>query len=42
MVYDLQKGSLWKRASAFLFDFIMVSIIAVLLALILSFIGFFS
>ena len=38
MVYDLQKGSLWKRASAFLFDFIMVSIIAVLIALILSWI----
>ena len=36
MVYDLQKGSLWKRASAFLFDFIMLSIITVLLALILS------
>ena len=36
MVYDLQKASLWKRASAFLFDFIMLGIIAVLFALVLS------
>ena len=37
MVYDLQKGSMWKRISAFLFDFIMLSIIAVLFALSISF-----
>ncbi len=29
---DLQKASMWKRISAFLFDFILLSIIAVLLA----------
>lgn len=29
---DLQKASMWKRISAFLFDFILLSILAVLLA----------
>ena len=38
MVYDLQKASMWKRISAFLFDFIMLCIVAVLMALILSWI----
>ena len=32
MDYDLQKASMWKRISAFLFDFIMLSIVAVLFA----------
>ena len=36
MVYDLQKASLWKRFSAFLFDFILTSMLAVLIMLILS------
>ena len=27
MVYDLQKGSMWKRISAFLFDFIIMTVI---------------
>ena len=36
MVYDLQKGSMWKRISAFLFDFIIMTVITVLFALILS------
>ena len=38
MVYDLQKASLWKRVSAFLFDFILMSVITVLFALLLSWI----
>ncbi len=36
MIYDLQKASMWKRISAFLFDAIMVSIVAVLCAWLLS------
>ncbi len=37
MIYDLQKASLLKRASAFLFDFIIFSIIAVGMAALMSF-----
>ena len=36
MVYDLQKASLWKRISAFLFDGILLGIAAVLFAWFLS------
>lgn len=36
MIYDLQKASMWKRISAFLFDAIMLSIVAVLCAWLLS------
>lgn len=36
MIFDLQKASMWKRISAFLFDAIMMSMLAILLALILS------
>ena len=36
MIYDLQKASMWKRISAFLFDTILFGIVAVLLALALS------
>ena len=36
MIYDLQKASLWKRISAWLFDGILVGILAVGLALLLS------
>lgn len=36
MIYDLQKASMWKRISAFLFDAIMVSVVAVLCAWLLS------
>ena len=32
MAYDLQKASMWKRISAFLFDGIMLGILAVLIA----------
>jgi len=32
MDYELQKASMWKRISAFLFDFIMLGIVAVLIA----------
>ena len=32
MIYDLQRASMWKRISAFLFDAILLSIVAVLLA----------
>ena len=32
MVYDLQKASMWKRISAFLFDGILLSVITVLIA----------
>ena len=32
MIYDLQKASMWKRISAFLFDLIMLSIVSVLFA----------
>ena len=44
MVYDLQKADLWKRIAAWLFDTILVSILAVgigfLLSLILGYDGF--
>lgn len=36
MIYDLQKASMWKRISAFLFDVILMSMLAVLLALLFS------
>ncbi len=36
MVFDLQKASVWKRASAFLFDFILLTILVVAFALLLS------
>lgn len=36
MIYDLQKASMWKRISAFLFDFIILVIAAVGLATLLS------
>lgn len=36
MILDLQKASMWKRISAFLFDGIMLSIVAVLFAWLLS------
>lgn len=36
VMYDVQKASMWKRISAFLFDFIMMSILAVGLGFILS------
>ncbi len=36
MISDLQKASMWKRISAFLFDGIMLGMLAVLLALCLS------
>ena len=36
MILDLQKASMWKRISAFLFDGILLSIVAVLFALVLS------
>ena len=32
MIFDLQKASMWKRISAFLFDFILFGIVAVLFA----------
>lgn len=36
MVYDLQKASMWKRISAFLFDIILTGVITVLFAFLLS------
>ena len=36
MIYDLQKASMWKRISAFLFDLILLSIVSVLFAWVLS------
>ncbi len=36
MIYDLQKANIWKRISAFLFDFILVAILAVGFATALS------
>lgn len=36
MIYDLQKASMWKRISAFLFDGILLGIVAVLIAWLLS------
>ena len=32
MIYDLQRASTWKRISAFLFDAILLSVVAVLFA----------
>jgi len=36
MIYDLQKASMWKRISAFLFDAILLGIVAVLFGWVLS------
>lgn len=36
MIYDLKKASLWKRASAFLFDLILLVVIAVGVAALMS------
>jgi len=36
MIYDLQKASMWKRISAFLFDAILLGIAAVMFAWVLS------
>lgn len=36
MIFDLQKASIWKRASAYLFDFILFGILAVGFAFLLS------
>lgn len=36
MIYDLQKASIWKRVSAFLFDVILWGVLAVGVALLLS------
>ncbi|MBO7304648.1 MAG: RDD family protein [Clostridia bacterium] len=36
MLHELQKASMWKRISAFIFDFIMLAIIAVGIALLCS------
>lgn len=36
MIFDLQKASMWKRISAFLFDLILLGILAVFCAMILS------
>ncbi len=36
MIFDLQKASIWKRASAFLFDFILFGILAIGIAFLLS------
>ena len=36
MIYDLQRASMWKRISAWLFDFILLGIAAVLCAWCLS------
>lgn len=36
MIYDLQKASMWKRVSAFLFDGILLGVVAVLFAWCLS------
>lgn len=36
MIYDLQKASMWKRISAFLFDVILLGVVAVLFAWALS------
>lgn len=36
MIYDLQKASMWKRISAFLFDAIILCVVAVLFAWLLS------
>ena len=36
MIYDLQRASMWKRISAYLFDAILLSIVAVLFAWMMS------
>ena len=36
MLHDLQKASMWKRASAFIFDFILIAILSVGIILLLS------
>lgn len=36
MIYDLQKASMWKRASAFLFDFIILGVLVVGIAVAMS------
>ena len=36
MIYDLQKANVWKRISAFLFDFIVFGIVAVGIAFLIS------
>ncbi len=36
MIYDLQKASLWKRASAFLFDVVIMMVVVVGIAALLS------
>ena len=36
MIYDLQRASMWKRVSAFLFDAILLGIVAVLFGFVLS------
>ena len=36
MIYDLQKANMWKRISAFLFDGILLGIVAVLMGLVVS------
>ena len=36
MIYDLQRASMWKRISAFLFDGILLAIVAVLFGCVLS------
>ena len=36
MIYDLQKASMWKRASAFLFDVIILGIVVVGIAAVMS------
>ena len=36
MIYDLQRASMWKRISAFLFDAILLGIVAVLFGCVLS------
>ena len=36
MIYDVQKASMWKRISAYLFDAILLSIVAVLFAWMMS------
>ncbi len=36
MIYDIQKASMWKRISAYIFDVILLSIIAVGVAFVLS------
>ncbi|MBR5601670.1 MAG: RDD family protein [Clostridia bacterium] len=36
MIYDLQKASLWKRASAFLFDLVIMIVVVVGIAALMS------